>query len=964
MRKRQAFVCSNCEASFSEKPAPSMPRGQVFLSYGHDPACTSLVERLKMDLRAQGWEPWQDDERIEYGDDWRRSITDAVLESRHMLAFLSKHSTRKPGVCRQEVAIALGRGQCHVYTVLVEPLSEVTPPLLVSGRQWLDMQQWRMLQNGDTQARETLYSESLKKILQVLERNEPFAGEVEELRTWLDPLPEAVADMISVEEGFTGREWLLGGIGGGGEPDRADNEATGEIERWRIGGSENRVLWIAAGPGWGKTAVAARLAHAGRARVMAVHFCRHDQPLTRDVRRMVRTIAFQMATQLEEYRRLLVALARRGEALQELSPAELFHRLLADPLAHVIEGGRGVHDRHLIVLDALDEALDADGRSELVTLVAAEFGKLPAWLGLLVTSRPEAPVKRQLGGFGVLALETADTRNLDDVRQFTQMWLAKKPLSPEQSEQALRAVMQASEGNFLYVRKLRDAVQEGVIGASQLVDATALPQGLSSLYERWFQRRFPEPEHYDKHQRPLLEMMLAAREPLPLELAGALLAWGAYGRSALEPLGSLCVERDGALSFFHKSLRDWLGDPERCGWTFHASETEGHERLAKGIWRAFEAWQAAGAALHDPAGWAALGGRGEAYSLRHLPAHLAAASRSDDRRRLLTDFGFAMRRAAAGFIDALLDDYRGERARALKDPLGSWAECLMKNAHLLKRGADRWPAERILLQVAVEEADDSAITQAAELWLEQGHCDWVWLKSRTRPKQQARSPLLAVLEGHTERVNGAQVLPNGRILSWSNDNTLRLWDGESGAALAVLEGHTDWINGAQVLPDGRILSWSHDNTLRLWDGASGAALAVLEGHTKRVNGAKVLPNGRILSSSADNTLRLWDGASGVMLAAYPAQSWVENTPFPCPWESLNKVASASRTNDLWSGSRSDDVYLASRKVGWIAHWQGNGLRTFGVTANTLIAGSGRHLLFLELMRGGQPLDYRTSDSHN
>jgi WD40 repeat protein len=60
-------------------------------------------------------------------------------------------------------------------------------------------------------------------------------------------------------------------------------------------------------------------------------------------------------------------------------------------------------------------------------------------------------------------------------------------------------------------------------------------------------------------------------------------------------------------------------------------------------------------------------------------------------------------------------------------------------------------------------------------------------------------------------------LEDGRILSWSIDGTLRLWDGNS-VPLATLEGHQDTINGALALPDGRILSWSEDRTLRLWGG--------------------------------------------------------------------------------------------------------------------------------------------------
>ena len=67
-------------------------------------------------------------------------------------------------------------------------------------------------------------------------------------------------------------------------------------------------------------------------------------------------------------------------------------------------------------------------------------------------------------------------------------------------------------------------------------------------------------------------------------------------------------------------------------------------------------------------------------------------------------------------------------------------------------------------------------------------------------------------------------MPDGRILSWSNDKTLRLSDGQSGAPLAVLDGHAEAITGVQLLTDGRILSWSYDNTLRLWDGVTGDCL--------------------------------------------------------------------------------------------------------------------------------------------
>jgi WD40 repeat protein len=76
--------------------------------------------------------------------------------------------------------------------------------------------------------------------------------------------------------------------------------------------------------------------------------------------------------------------------------------------------------------------------------------------------------------------------------------------------------------------------------------------------------------------------------------------------------------------------------------------------------------------------------------------------------------------------------------------------------------------------------------------------------------------------------------PNGtRIVSGSDDNTLRLWDARSGQPIgAPLLGHESWVLSVAFSPDGtRIVSGSDDNTLRLWDAKSGQPIsAPLQGH--------------------------------------------------------------------------------------------------------------------------------------
>jgi len=123
---------------------------------------------------------------------------------------------------------------------------------------------------------------------------------------------------------------------------------------------------------------------------------------------------------------------------------------------------------------------------------------------------------------------------------------------------------------------------------------------------------------------------------------------------------------------------------------------------------------------------------------------------------------------------------------------------------------------------------------------------------------------LLTLKGHTDGVYSVSFSPDGkRIVSGSGDNTLKVWDAQTGQETLTLEGHSDWVSSVSFSPDGkRIVSGSDDNTLKVWDAQTGQETFTLKGHSGWVKSVSFCPDGKwILSGSFDNTVKVWDISS-------------------------------------------------------------------------------------------------------
>jgi WD40 repeat protein len=108
-------------------------------------------------------------------------------------------------------------------------------------------------------------------------------------------------------------------------------------------------------------------------------------------------------------------------------------------------------------------------------------------------------------------------------------------------------------------------------------------------------------------------------------------------------------------------------------------------------------------------------------------------------------------------------------------------------------------------------------------------------------------------------VSGALLTQDGRrILSWSSDKTLRLWDANTGEPVGSVMRHDGPVSGVLLTQDEkRILSRS-GNTLQLWDPATGQPIGSAIRHSGPVSGVLLTQDGRRILSWARDTLRLWD----------------------------------------------------------------------------------------------------------
>jgi WD40 repeat protein len=119
---------------------------------------------------------------------------------------------------------------------------------------------------------------------------------------------------------------------------------------------------------------------------------------------------------------------------------------------------------------------------------------------------------------------------------------------------------------------------------------------------------------------------------------------------------------------------------------------------------------------------------------------------------------------------------------------------------------------------------------------------------------------LHTLMGHSHIVRALAISADGKLLiSGSWDQTIKVWQLETGKLIRTLKGHRDRVYAIALSPDEQIIaSGSADKTIKLWHLETGELLGTFAGHSNIVTALAFTASGEMLvSGSLDKTIKIW-----------------------------------------------------------------------------------------------------------
>ena len=345
--------------------------------------------------------------------------------------------------------------------------------------------------------------------------------------------------------------------------------------------SENRAFVISDHAGMGKSVIAAVVCRRFAEHIGASHFFKYNDSQHNNPNFFLQSVAWHLCKVIPAYKEALIQKLSGNleNPLNDMNIQGLFSILFKEPFSGISDPGKHI----LIVLDAVDES-EYKGRHEIAELFFNRFDELPSYLRFLITTRREKNLFFAFRELKLLSMQANDKENLHDIKLVLQ---DKIPSSSHRNPDFIDSLAQKCDGSMLYAFILAEMYKENI----SIHTIESLPGHVEECYAGCFKRL----------ERELLQLvgisgdrflsflsaLAVAKEPLPEAFLGTLFgfenpadAMDKVANAIIVPSSLLVVKKDKCISFFHKSIRDWLLDPCREHY-HHVNVQYGHKILFK-----------------------------------------------------------------------------------------------------------------------------------------------------------------------------------------------------------------------------------------------------------------------------------------------------------------------------------------------------------------------------------------------
>ncbi|QRV94610.1 hypothetical protein RhiJN_22628 [Ceratobasidium sp. AG-Ba] len=696
---------------------------------------------------------------------------------------------------------------------------------------------------------------------------------------------------------------------------------------------KDKVMWVYGQAGLGKSSIATSVCKGldNRRLLASSFFCKRDDAARRDCQRILSTIIFGLATRYPAY---ALALERTFEEDSMLpgSPMQNQFDKLIQAILESPELAPSETD-HVVVVDALDECASVDDRAKLLGYLVRICSLVPT-LKIIITSRPDSDIKEFFEGADQTSLQTRDVRSYDasgDISLLVNRLFAQSKKSNLLPKGGAAMLVERAAGLFIWARTacefvLRDIdprkAFQAILGSAANAGS---PKALDDLYTTAIKAGIQQEDrvsHAVDAVKKCLGAIILCSTRTPLSITALSKLYGDWVDenillSVVEGLGSVLYldhDQGDAVRVYHASFADYLLDEKRSG-EYNPKMDEHNCHVAR---RCLEVLM--NELRFNICGLETSYKRNREvenldsridknikphlrYSCKYWASHLinVAAGQLKLFNELLERF--LQSDQLLFWIEALsllsifkigISDtislqrlYQGQDKQlfeALKDVvrfMQTFSLPIIESApHLSVKKAQKPKFSNgitVKAGLAKEWAQWSQlIPQAAQVCcvtfspngrrIVSGSFDNTVRVWDAETGAQIGDPLA----GHSHSVTSVAYSPDGRrIVSGSGDKTVRVWDAEKGAQIGdPLAGHSHWVTSVAYSPDGRrIVSGSVDKTVRVWDAETGAQIGdPLAGHSHSVRSVAYSPDGRrIVSGSVDKTVRVWDAETGAQI---------------------------------------------------------------------------------------------------